>query len=566
MTKVIGESKNTAARWHLLTGAVVFCALMVAGLGGMTLVGWLAEIDDLASFGTDKIPMAPSTALFFLLYGVMILLQVSPPAADRRRVLMSLPALPVTAVAVALLISSSLDRHFTIEHLGLDITGTLNGMPLGHMSPLTAFSFLLAGAALLSLVVGRAGRRLLPFLVAFALASLLSLLGLALLLAYLLGSPIFYGSGLIPPALPTALAFFLLAFCLQGLALPGLWQFALWSRFHPSYYALLLIFVILIGGIMVVGFVSFRHEEQEHRSAMSRQLTAVADLKTEMIAAWLRERDSHGWELMSNQGFAERVEQWLRHDSAVDRHIIMTRLESHFANYDYDGIVLYDPELRRQYGLGDCQELDPVMVATIEQAAQSRQVERSDLYRCPAGFVRMHWVVPILDLADGRLLAFVVRHVQVQSFLQPLLAGWAGSGRSSETLLVRREGEAVMFLGGRWLAEEQFLALRLGLDRTEVPAVQAVLDHEGLTEGRDYRGVPVMAAVKPVPGSSWYLVARIDLAEVYGPLGGILWAIVVLVLFLLLGGGRRHFPALAPPVERPWLCPAGPGGSAGPAD
>jgi PAS domain S-box-containing protein len=37
-------------------------------------------------------------------------------------------------------------------------------------------------------------------------------------------------------------------------------------------------------------------------------------------------------------------------------------------------------------------------------------------------------------------------------------------------------------------------------------------------EGVDYRGVPVLAAVRPVPKSPWFLVAKIDANEVYAPL------------------------------------------------
>jgi PAS domain S-box-containing protein len=56
-------------------------------------------------------------------------------------------------------------------------------------------------------------------------------------------------------------------------------------------------------------------------------------------------------------------------------------------------------------------------------------------------------------------------------------------------------------------------------------------------EGLDYRGVPVVAALRVIPDSPWSLVARMDLAEVLAPLREQLRLVVVLIGALLLGAG-----------------------------
>ena len=65
--------------------------------------------------------------------------------------------------------------------------------------------------------------------------------------------------------------------------------------------------------------------------------------------------------------------------------------------------------------------------------------------------------------------------------------------------------------------------------------MQAALGREGIVEGVDYRGVPVIADVRRVPDSPWFLVARMDTSEVYAPLRERLWEIVGLAGVLLLG-------------------------------
>ncbi|MGZ8474272.1 MAG: sensor histidine kinase, partial [Candidatus Deferrimicrobiaceae bacterium] len=80
------------------------------------------------------------------------------------------------------------------------------------------------------------------------------------------------------------------------------------------------------------------------------------------------------------------------------------------------------------------------------------------------------------------------------------------------------------------------LTLRFSLDeKSKLPAVLAVLGRKGIIEGVDYRGMPVLADVRAVPDSPWYLVSRMDRSEVYAPVRERLWGLVALVSVLLLG-------------------------------
>ena len=44
--------------------------------------------------------------------------------------------------------------------------------------------------------------------------------------------------------------------------------------------------------------------------------------------------------------------------------------------------------------------------------------------------------------------------------------------------------------------------------------MQAVLGRQGMFVGRDYRNVEVMADLRPVPGSPWFIVAKVDAKEI----------------------------------------------------
>ena len=62
------------------------------------------------------------------------------------------------------------------------------------------------------------------------------------------------------------------------------------------------------------------------------------------------------------------------------------------------------------------------------------------------------------------------------------------------------------------------LELRLPVNTPNLPEAMFARGKKGFVEGIDYRGVPVLAAVGLIADSSWFLVAKIDVDEIYSPL------------------------------------------------
>ena len=121
------------------------------------------------------------------------------------------------------------------------------------------------------------------------------------------------------------------------------------------------------------------------------------------------------------------------------------------------------------------------------------------------------------------------------TYLYPFIERWPAASLTAETLLVRREGNEAVFLNELRFQTNTALNLRVPLDRVALPAAQAALGREGFMEGIDYRGVPVVAALRAIPDSPWSLVARMDTAEAYGPMRKQLWQVAVMTGALLFG-------------------------------
>ena len=79
------------------------------------------------------------------------------------------------------------------------------------------------------------------------------------------------------------------------------------------------------------------------------------------------------------------------------------------------------------------------------------------------------------------------------------------------------------------------------MTRTEVAAVRAIIGERGTLEAKDYRGVPVFAAVQPVPDTPWRLVAKIDAEEVLAPLRSRSQMMAALSISLIWAAGAGVF-------------------------
>ena len=144
--------------------------------------------------------------------------------------------------------------------------------------------------------------------------------------------------------------------------------------------------------------------------------------------------------------------------------------------------------------------------------------------------------MPVLGGPDySQALGVLALRINPETYLYPFIKRWPTPSLTAETLLVRREGNDALFLSELKFRTNAALNLRIPLEKTNVPAVEAILGWEGIVEGRDYRGVPVLAALHAIPDSPWFLVARRDAAEVFAPMRDRLWQVVVMICILLFG-------------------------------
>lgn len=192
---------------------VLVCGTITAGAGTLILVGWTIGSDARTAMGTGYIP-APNTALLFVLMGSAVLVREAWPAS---RVIHRIAA----AAAIFSAVMGSVTLIGFVIGLNIDdwlfsTMRMLGEVPMGHMSPVTAFCFVLAGGSLLLLECQARTWAAIS-------GTLITLAGAACLMGYWFGAPLLYGGTVIPVALPTSLALVALGAGLTAAAGPDTW-------------------------------------------------------------------------------------------------------------------------------------------------------------------------------------------------------------------------------------------------------------------------------------------------------------------------------------------------------
>ena len=308
-----------------------------------------------------------------------------------------------------------------------------------------------------------------------------------------------------------------------------------------AWYPLVLIFALVALGIFVGGTLSYRDYERRFRTGVEQQLSAIAELKVDDLALWRTERLGDANNIFKNASFSGLARRFLdRPGDSETQAQLRAWLERCQAANQYERIFLLNAQgVERMSTTGTAGPAAAVVSGRAREVLRSREVGFQDFYRNEQNQrICLAVLVPILDGPDfGHALGVLVMNIDPAVHLYSVISRWPTPSRTAETLLVRREGNDVLFLNELKFQTNSALKLRIPLARTNVPAVKAALGKEGIVEGTDYHGAPVVAALRAIPDSPWLMVARMDLAEVYAPLRERLWQTVLLIGALLLGAG-----------------------------
>jgi PAS domain S-box-containing protein len=302
---------------------------------------------------------------------------------------------------------------------------------------------------------------------------------------------------------------------------------------------LLLVLVVLATGIVAAGGLLYQRQRDSCRAEAEYKLDAVADLKVSELLLWREDTLQDAEIFYKNNAFSSLVRRCIERPQDLPlQDELQTWIGRFQACNHFDQVTLLDAACNEWTSAPDAmQRHSTFTLQKAREVMRSGQPTFADFYPDEfTGKVYLRLFVPILDgPMGGRPLGALRLRIDPNDYLYPFIQRWPTRSETAETLLIRREGNEAVVLNELKFQKNAPLAVRVSLNNTELPSVKAVLGQEGIVEGMDERGVSVLADMRPVPDSPWFLVTRIDAAEAYAPMRERLWLTALFAGALLFG-------------------------------
>jgi len=287
--------------------------------------------------------------------------------------------------------------------------------------------------------------------------------------------------------------------------------------------------------LLFAGYYYYQKEKKNHQSEKYKELHAVSILKADQLAIWLRERQSEVNFFSANKPYPDLI-QGILLNKAEQKEEFSNALSRIMTNKRYENIYVLDSVGNLIFSQDSNYTLvDQVTKGFASTVFVNGEIAIKDFYYCQT-HQKIHFDIfaPVRD-ENKVIFATLVFRINPADFLFPLIAENPTPGFSTETYIVKKLGDSVLYLSDLRHKDNSKLQISVPLNNAEVTAVNAVLGNEGISEGIDYRGVDVFSDILKVEGTDWYIITEIDKKELFAGLNKqSAWFFSAIVLLILL--------------------------------
>ena len=295
-------------------------------------------------------------------------------------------------------------------------------------------------------------------------------------------------------------------------------------------------FALLAAAILALTASGIGYNFSQQRDKEVARLQAIAELRAQQITDWLHERLEDAGAVKDHGFFAANRQRWHAAGDQASRDRLQAQLDLWSRSQGFVSARLLETPAEDQpadpFGPPG---IDRALQEAVRQTAADRQPRLAGPYRDPSGRLRLDFVAVLSRAAPSPL---VVLQADPAAWLYPTLQAWPTPSASGETLIFRREGSQVRFLNPLRHRRDSAASLQRSVTASSLLAVQALRNPTRLgrlIEGVDYRGVAVLGIAQAVPGTDWFLIAKMDRAELYaGAVHEAVWIGLAGLLALLM--------------------------------
>jgi PAS domain S-box-containing protein len=294
---------------------------------------------------------------------------------------------------------------------------------------------------------------------------------------------------------------------------------------------LLVSFILFATILLVIAHNLYNNRKIELKATIQNNLKAIAELKATEIHNWLNERLTDA-NVLSHSNFYPDLNIFFDKKSDTfsrlkDRMTIVQR------HYKYKNVILLD--LNKNVLLVTNDSLTEI-TETVRQSLNEKLDDNAQfkLFESEVSHkIILDFYCAVMNY-NRETIGYLVLRADPNEYLFPTMNRWPVITKTSETLLLERNGDSIRPVNNLKLRPGSALKSTTSIKETNVAGVNAALGGPHLFEGVDYRRVPVLSYWVPIEGTEWKLIAKVDSEEILEPLRNQAWAFGIIMSMLLL--------------------------------
>ncbi|MEK8051735.1 response regulator [Ideonella sp. DXS22W] len=277
----------------------------------------------------------------------------------------------------------------------------------------------------------------------------------------------------------------------------------------------------------------------QHRQEQAARVAFVAELRASELGAWLAERHAEARFVRSSAYMVDLYRQLEGGDDEARQRLVERLAEMRRAD-GADRVAVLDAQARVVAADGPL-VVDDALRQALERARVSGGVQVTAPAPDAEGVPRVHLVIPYVHSGQPAQIAAVLR-VDARLALFERLAGWPTASHSARTRLWQEHDGQLRLLGPPdGAATPPPLRQAVSEPRFPAAALPSATPGQPSQALDDHAGEAVFGALRPVPGTDWWVAASVAQREAFAALAGeLVWiaATGVLALLALAFGAR----------------------------
>jgi PAS domain S-box-containing protein len=296
-----------------------------------------------------------------------------------------------------------------------------------------------------------------------------------------------------------------------------------------------LIYLLILGGTFTSTTYIYQYQKSTIELGEKNLFVFVSNLKQHQIVTWREKRLSDAKDILANDFVKNGIVEYLKNNNnLVLKNRLSGWLESLVADKNYESISLLNNKLNIILSSKPPQNyIESFVTALCRQSLAENKILLSDFHKeSITGNVLLYLFIPV-KATDKKSGVFIFR-INPYAELYPLLQSWPIPTKTAESIMVELRNDSVLSLSPLRRLKNAELNVKLPVSLKDLPAAKYIRGESGIIIGKDYSGSEVVAFGQKILSTSWYIITKIDTAELFEKINERLYFVISAALLFVI--------------------------------